>query len=206
MPLPVPGHLPRVDRVDGIASRAQRRHPQAAVGLDADRHLSGLGVQISELADQRVQAGDPGNPFRQPRPCQHPARLVLQLDVVMIFSPVIAGKQHISLPSIPTSVNSAAAGGEHQRPNGKCSRRRRARHPFSGTALLTASEGTVSAKGWTFRPGSGSAHSPAATGSESAVWPTRYLPLGSRVKLVTSRVRSPGTFHLCSLSCGHSHA
>jgi hypothetical protein len=23
---------------------------------------------------------------------------------------------------------------------------------------------------------------------------------------VTSRVRSPGTFHLCSLSCGHSHA
>ena len=23
---------------------------------------------------------------------------------------------------------------------------------------------------------------------------------------VTSRVRSPGTFYLCALSCGHSHA
>ena len=43
-------------------------------------------------------------------------------------------------------------------------------------------KGTVSAKGWTIRPVSGSAHSPAATGSESAVWPARYLPLGSGVK------------------------
>ena len=84
MPFPVPGHLARVDRVDGITGRAQRRHPQAAVGLDADRHLSALGVRPGELAGQRVQAGDPGDPFRQPRPCQHPALLVLHLDVVMV--------------------------------------------------------------------------------------------------------------------------
>ena len=84
VPFPVPGHLARVDRVDGITGRAQRRHPQAAVGLDADRHLSALGVRPGELAGQRVQAGDPGDPFRQPRPCQHPALLVLHLDVVMV--------------------------------------------------------------------------------------------------------------------------
>ena len=118
MPLPVAGHLPRVDRVDGIAGRVQRRHPQAPVGPDAEGHLTGLDVQISELADQRVQPGEPGDPLREPRPGQHPAPLVLHLDVVMIFSPVIPGKQHTSLPWIPTSVNSAAAGGEHQRPNG----------------------------------------------------------------------------------------
>ena len=100
MPFPVPGHLPRIDRVDGIARRTQRRHPQAPVGLDADRHLTRLGVRAGELADQRVQPGDPGDPFRQPRPGQHPARLVLHLDVVMIFSPVIADEQHTSLPSI----------------------------------------------------------------------------------------------------------
>jgi hypothetical protein len=98
MPLPVPGHLPRVDRIDDIPGRAQRCHPQAPVGLDTDRDLTRLGVRADELADQRVQPGDPGDPFRQPRPGQHPAPLVLQLDVVMIFSPVIADKQHTSLP------------------------------------------------------------------------------------------------------------
>jgi hypothetical protein len=98
VPFPVPGHLPRVDRVDGIAGRAQRRHPQAPVRLDADRHLTRLGVRAGELADQRVQPGDPGDPLRQPRPGQHLTLLVLQLDIVMIFRPVIAGEQHTSLP------------------------------------------------------------------------------------------------------------
>jgi hypothetical protein len=59
----------------------------------------------------------------------------------------------------------------------QCSRHRRARHPFSGTALLTASKGTVSAQGWTIRPGSASAHPPAATRPESAVQPTRASPI-----------------------------
>ena len=98
MPLPVPGHLPRVDRVDRITGRAQRRDPQAPVGLDAGHHLTRLGIWPGELADQRVQPGDPGDPLRQPRPGQHLALLVLQLDVVMIFSPVIADEQHTSLP------------------------------------------------------------------------------------------------------------
>jgi len=47
-----------------------------------------------------VQPRDPGDPLRQPRPRQHLALLVLQLDVVMIFRPVIADEQHPGLPSI----------------------------------------------------------------------------------------------------------
>jgi len=43
------------------------------------------------------------------------------------------------------------------------------------------------------------------------LWPGPYLLTGvsaevSRIKLVTSRVGSPGTFHLRSLPCGHSRA
>ena len=61
----------------------------------------------------------------------------------MILRPVIAGKQHTSLPD-PSPQSTAAAGGEHQRPNGSVlTPGGQARHPFSGTALLTASEGTV---------------------------------------------------------------
>jgi len=108
VPVPVPGHLPRVDRIDRIPRRAQRCHPQPPVGLDAGRHLAGLGIRAGELADQRVQAGDPGDPLRQPRPGQHPALPVLQLDAVMIFRPVIPGEQHTSLPRSVTSVTSGS--------------------------------------------------------------------------------------------------
>jgi hypothetical protein len=98
-----------------------------------------------------------------------------------IFRPVIAGEQHTGLPSIRHLreqlrqreentnglMDSAHASGGHDTPS---------------VVLLSSrpGEGTVSAKGWTIRPGSGSAHPPAATGSESAVWPARYLPLGLR--------------------------
>ncbi len=80
-------------------------------------------------------------------------------------------------------------------------------HDTPSVVLLSSrpGEGTVSAKGWTVRPGSRSAHSPAATGSESAVWPARYLPSGSRIKrhFACTFTRH---LHLCSLSCGPSHA
>ena len=131
VPFPVPGHLARVDRVDGITGRAQRRHPQAPVGLDADRHLTGLSVRAGKLADQGVQPGDPGDPLRQPRPCQHPALLILHLDVVMIFRPVIPDEQHTSLPFDPSPqltarqreentnglMDSAHASGGHDTPS-----------------------------------------------------------------------------------------
>src|SRR5437763_252668 len=91
-------------------------------------------------------------------------------------------------------------------------------HDTPSVVLLSSrpGEGTVSAKDWTIRPGSGSAHSPAATGSESAVWPTRYLPLGLRRSRVTSRMyghqallacaRCPAATVTLSLEGGHVHS
>ena len=56
----VAGHRQRVDRIHLIAGRAQRRHPQAAIGFDADHHLIGfLGVG----GDQLVQPPDAGQSF-----------------------------------------------------------------------------------------------------------------------------------------------
>ena len=47
------------------------------------------------LSDQRMQPGDAVQTLRQPRPGQPPALLVLNLDIVVIFCPVIADEQHL---------------------------------------------------------------------------------------------------------------
>jgi hypothetical protein len=96
--LPVAGHLQRVDRVDLVAGRDQRLHPAAAVGLDADHHRRRLVVIAHVLADHRVQPGDARDTLRQFRCAQHPARLVLQLDVVVFLGPVIANEQQFHVP------------------------------------------------------------------------------------------------------------
>jgi hypothetical protein len=72
----VAGNLPRVDRVHVVVGRDQRPHPRAAVGLDADHDLVGLGILGQLRGDQRVELAQPGDPFRQSRPGQPPARLV----------------------------------------------------------------------------------------------------------------------------------
>ena len=81
---PVPGGLQRVHRIHHIPGRDQRGHPRTAVGLDPDHHLRILSVCAQVLPGQLVQPGHPGHPFRQPLPGQHPARLIHQLDVVMV--------------------------------------------------------------------------------------------------------------------------
>jgi hypothetical protein len=80
---------------------ATSAHPRPAVGLDPDQHLPRPGgvVRIGELADQRVQPGDPGHPLRQPGLAQPSTRAVLHLHIVMIFSPVVADEQHHRSPS-----------------------------------------------------------------------------------------------------------
>jgi hypothetical protein len=96
------------------------------------------------LTDQRVQPRHPGDPLRQPGPSQPPPRPVLQLHIMVIFSPVVPGQQHISSvrsaqPSIPGSVDEDTSGLMDQ-----CSRQpQQARHPISGLVLLTSSGGTV---------------------------------------------------------------
>jgi hypothetical protein len=62
VPVAVPAHAHRVDRIDVIAGLDQRRDPHAAVGLDPDHHLARLA---SVLGQQRVQLGDPSHAFSQ---------------------------------------------------------------------------------------------------------------------------------------------
>ena len=94
VPLPIAGHLHRVDRIDHIAGGQQRLHPRPPLGLDPDQHLVRLARRVQMLRDQLMQRGDPGQPLRQPPPRQHPAGIVLDLDVVMGLSPVVADEQH----------------------------------------------------------------------------------------------------------------
>ena len=85
------------------------------------------------LADHRVQPGDPRDPFGQLRPAQHPAGLVLHLDVVVLLGPVVADEQQPSPPSIADTMSAVACGRTTSDLMDKCSRHdRRARHPISG--------------------------------------------------------------------------
>ena len=69
---PIAGHRLGVDRVHLIAGADQRRHPQPAIGFDPDHHLGGI---LDQLADQLVEAGDPGHPLRQTAAGQAPTLL-----------------------------------------------------------------------------------------------------------------------------------
>jgi hypothetical protein len=109
-PLPVPGRLPRVHRIHGITCGDQRRHPRTPVSLDPDHHLIRPGIRISEPADQLMEPPDPRHALRQPGPPQHPARPVLHLHIMMIFSPVITSEQQPRPPSLASQP--ATAGGE----------------------------------------------------------------------------------------------
>jgi hypothetical protein len=61
--LPVTGDRLGVDGVELMAGGHQGADPQAPVGLDAHRHLSGLcGV----LGDQGVQLADTSDALREP--------------------------------------------------------------------------------------------------------------------------------------------
>lgn len=49
------------------------------------------------LSNQRMQLAQPGHPLGQPAANQHPALIVLQLDVVMGLGPIVAQEQHPGL-------------------------------------------------------------------------------------------------------------
>ncbi len=81
----------RVDRVHLIAGRDQRLDPQAAIGLDADHHLSGF---ISVIGDELMERANPRKSLRQSSSRELLAALVHQMNVVMIFCPVVTDEQH----------------------------------------------------------------------------------------------------------------
>ena len=62
--------------------------------LDPDHHLRRVLVGIEVIGNQRVQPGQPGHSFGQPPRRETVSCGVHDLDVVMIFCPVITDEQH----------------------------------------------------------------------------------------------------------------
>jgi hypothetical protein len=152
MPLPVPRSRHGVDREHLIASRDQRGHPRAAVGLDPDLHPAGhlARVQIRPIrghahSDQRMQTGDPLHALRQPFPREPVASIVHDLHIVMIFSPVITDEQHAPSRSA-TTPHLRQRGGDSQRSNGQVlTKQQRGTSSQQRLHLLTTNGRTVCA-------------------------------------------------------------
>jgi hypothetical protein len=150
VPLAVTGRGHRVDREHLIPGCDQRGDPRTAFGLDADLHPSrGLtGLELSPTGrhrrrDQRMQSGNPIQPLRQPALRQAPAGIVHDLDVVMIFSPVIANEQH-RLSFLHQLRTPSAAWRRHQRSNGPSAhQKQRGTTSQQRSHLLTTSGRTV---------------------------------------------------------------
>ena len=80
MAVAVAGDRERVDREYLIAGRAQRLHPQAAVGFDADHHLGGV---LSVGGHQLVEPTDAGKTLREPAHRQPGTVGIHHVDVVV---------------------------------------------------------------------------------------------------------------------------
>jgi hypothetical protein len=109
MPLPVTRHLPWVDGKHLVARRHQRLDPWAPVGLDADYHLLWPVILAQLRGDQLVEPGDAHHALGQPRPTKPSAGRILQLDVVVVFRPVVSHQQQPDLH--PLSCQHQPAGG-----------------------------------------------------------------------------------------------
>jgi hypothetical protein len=129
MPLAVLRRRLRVYCVHLVTRSYQRGDPRPAVGLDPHDHTGGdlLWRQICPLArrvlgHQYVQSRDSLQSFRHPGSSEPSPLLVLDLDIVMIFSPVVADIQHRHLLPSRLPDTSTASRGPCDLMN-KCSRR-----------------------------------------------------------------------------------
>jgi hypothetical protein len=136
VPFAVPGHRQRVDREHLVAGRDQGGDPGAAIGLDADldQLLSLSGLKIGPLlgqmrGDQGVQGGDAVESLGQAPVGQPVALIIDDLDVVVVFGPVISYEQH---QRSSHSKSGQQRGGDSQRSNGPVLTTPGARHPSSG--------------------------------------------------------------------------
>ena len=174
VPFPVAGHLHRIEREHLVTGRGQRRHPGAAIGLDANQHAlrdeAGLRVDVvvaQVLGEQLVQPSQAGNALGQPRPGQPPPALVLNLDVVVALGPVITHEQHLRslcLGSLRSAARRETASGLMV----KCSPESPgAPHPISGQTP-SRPVGARSEPRNPHVPVRASADPPAATGAEPA--------------------------------------
>jgi hypothetical protein len=103
VPLPEPGRLQRVHREHPIAGGDQRPHPRTPIRLDAHRYLQAIIVTFQILTEQGMQSGHPDHPFGQPRLDQLTSRPLLNLDTVVVLSPVTPTNNTVSPPVPRTS-------------------------------------------------------------------------------------------------------
>jgi hypothetical protein len=68
--------------------------PRAPVNLDADHHLPGFQLFAAVAGEQGMQLRDTFDALRQPGRPDFAARAVLDLDIVVVFGPVVTDKQH----------------------------------------------------------------------------------------------------------------
>jgi hypothetical protein len=88
----------RVDRVQLIARREESLHPQATIRFNADHDL----VRIFRMVgDELVEGADTHKPLGQSPSRDLLACLVHQMNVVMVFCPVVADEQHRDGPPSP---------------------------------------------------------------------------------------------------------
>jgi hypothetical protein len=60
--------------------------------------MVGVGVTVKMVTEQCVQPGHPSHPVGQPSLGQAASRLVLNLDVMVILSPIVTNEQHNGPP------------------------------------------------------------------------------------------------------------
>ena len=94
MAVAIAGDRQRVDREHLIPGRAQRRHPQPAIGFDTDHHLAGL---LDMGGYQLVEPSDAGQPFGQPTRRQPRPVSIHHVNVVVILRPIVPDKYHPSV-------------------------------------------------------------------------------------------------------------
>src|SRR6266851_9014158 len=91
MPIPVAVDGQRVDGVDLIASCEQRLHQKTSVGLDSDHHCV---RPFCMVGDQSMDSAYALQAVRHSSSTEHPALLIQQADVVMLFRPVDTQEDH----------------------------------------------------------------------------------------------------------------
>jgi hypothetical protein len=104
----------RVDRVDHPAGLAQSRHPQAAIGFDADRdRISGV---VAGLGQQCQQRRETWRVIADPSAGHHISIAVDDGDIMMFSGPTDSTKQGQGVIT-PSLRGSAVTGGLTRRPN-----------------------------------------------------------------------------------------
>ena len=77
-------------KAEAVADGLRKTSADILVIADADVVADEVGTTVRQIQ----KGAQPGDALRQPPPDQHPAMLVLELDVVMGLGPVITQEQH----------------------------------------------------------------------------------------------------------------